>query len=198
MKKLFTIILLAFAISFSYAQESKFYLAIGGAYATTGGDIEEPYENGFALNIGLGLRLNKTWGLTANLGSAGHAIDGTDSALGVAVLSVGPMMTFGNARVSWDFKPQYGFNMKGVWRGDDVAAGANFLGLGDVEDFEMSGTAIVLGNSIVFGTDKGFTFSIDLDYVMGEFDELSDSTDSIEIESKYKSWRLGAGVRINF
>ena len=170
-------------------------MAVGGAYATTGGDVEEPYENGFALNVGLGYRLSNTWGLTANLGSAGHAIDGSDSALGVAALSVGPMISFGGDKMRWDFKPQYGFNMKGVWRGDDAANSP----LGDLENLEMSGTAIVIGNSLVFGgSNKGFTFSIDLDYIMGEFDEMSGPGGELEIEDKYKSWRIGAGVRLNF
>jgi hypothetical protein len=125
-------------------------------------------------------------------------MEDTDSALGVAVLSVGPMISLGGDKMRWDFKPQYGFNMKGVWRGDDLGDFADLTGI-DMEDWELSGTAIVLGNSLVFGgSNKGFTFSIDVDYVMGEFDEISDSTGSADLEMKYKSWRLGAGVRLNF
>ena len=105
------------------------------------------------------------------------------------------MISFGGDKMRWDFKPQYGFNMKGVWRGDDAANSP----LGDLENLEMSGTAIVIGNSLVFGgSNKGFTFSIDLDYVMGEFDEMSGPGGELEIEEKYKSWRIGAGVRLNF
>ena len=66
-------------VSIGYSQsDSKFYLGVGLGLATTGGDISSDNSYGTGLNLNflnIGYRFNDTWGLTANLGSAGHAID---------------------------------------------------------------------------------------------------------------------------
>ena len=82
--------------------------------------------------------------------------------------------------------------MKGVYRGDVAAA----LGL---EDLEFSGSGFILGNSFVFGDGgKGFSWSIDVDYLMGNFNEISGPGGTLEIDDDYSSLRLGVGVRYNF
>ena len=140
----------------------------------------------------MGYRFNESWGITANLGSAGHAIDDSDTAMGIGALSVGPMYSFPVGNMTWDFKPQYAFSMKGVWRGDEAAD----LGL---EEAETSGTAFIIGNSLVMGGGKGFTWSIDVDYLMGKFDELSVDGVTIDLDDEeYNSIRVGVGVRYNF
>jgi hypothetical protein len=182
----------------SFAQDSKFYIGIGAGYATAGGDAADDVnaEAGLNLNfLNIGYRFNESWGLTANLGSSGHGIKDTDSAIGVGVFSFGPMFTVSlNENISWDLKPQYAASMKGVLRGDDVEA----IGL---DDFEYSGNGFVFGNSLVFGDGgKGFDFSIDLDYLMGEFKEVSVQGVSVDIDedNSFNSFKIGVGVRYNF
>jgi hypothetical protein len=182
----------------SFAQDSKFYIGIGAGYATAGGDAADDVnaEAGLNLNfLNIGYRFNESWGLTANLGSSGHGIKDTDNAIGVGVFSFGPMFTVSlNENISWDLKPQYAASMKGVLRGDDVEA----IGL---DDFEYSGNGFVFGNSLVFGDGgKGFDFSIDLDYLMGEFKEVSVQGVSVDIDedNSFNSFKIGVGVRYNF
>ena len=180
----------------SFAQDSKFYIGIGAGYATAGGDAADEIKGGINLNfLNIGYRFNESWGLTANLGSSGHAIENTDSAIGVGVLSFGPMYTISlSESISWDLKPQYAASMKGVYSGDDTDA----LGLKDVE---LSGNGFMFGNSLVFGDgSKGFDFSIDLDYLMGKFTELSGPGGSLDIDedNSLNSLKIGVGLRYNF
>jgi hypothetical protein len=180
----------------SFAQDSKFYIGIGAGYATAGGDAADEIKGGINLNfLNIGYRFNESWGLTANLGSSGHAIENTDSAIGVGVLSFGPMYTISlSESISWDLKPQYAASLKGVYSGDDVAA----LGLKDVE---WSGNGFMFGNSLVFGDgSKGFDFSIDLDYLMGKFTEVSGPGGSLDIDedNSLNSLKIGVGLRYNF
>ncbi len=195
MKKFILLLTVVFlSISALQAQESKFYLGVGAGYASAGGeDFSDSYKGGIHINfLNMGYRFNESWGVTANLGSAGHSIDGSDSAMGIGAFSVGPMYSIPVGSASWDFKPQYAFSMKGVYRGDEIAA----LGL---EDVELSGSAFILGNSFVFGDGgKGFSWSIDVDYLMGNFDEASIGGITVDDDSDYSSLRLGVGVRYNF
>ena len=194
MKKLLLFItILTFGVSSVNAQDSNFYLGVGAGYATAGGELEEDYKGGIHINfLNMGYRFNETWGITANLGSAGHSIDDSDTAIGIGAFSVGPMMSFPVGNMTWDLKPQYAFNMKGVFRGDEAAA----LGL---EDVEMSGTAFIIGNSLVMGGGQGFTWSIDIDYLMGKFDEVEGPGGTAELDDEeYNSLRIGVGVRYNF
>lgn len=178
----------------SYGQDSKFYMGVGAGYATTGGDLnsDNNYKGGLHMNfLNLGLKFNETWGITANLASAGHPIDGSDSAAGVGAFSAGPMISFPTGNTTWEFKPQYAFSMAAVYRGDDAA----ILGL---EDLTLRGSGFIIGNSIVMGAEKGFTWSIDFDYLISKFDELELSGITYDDDSKYNSLRLGVGVRYNF
>ena len=196
---LFTLILL-FGVSTITAQDSnttqdsKFYLGVGAGYATTGGDVnsDNNYRGGIHINfVNIGYRINKTWGITANLGSAGHPIDNADSALGIAAISVGPMISFPVSNMTWDLKPQYVFGMTGVVRGDEAAD----LGL---EGLEFLGSGFIIGNSLVMGKGQGFTWSIDFDYLTGNFDEMKIDGETFEDDSDYNSFRVGVGVRYNF
>ena len=142
MKNLFTFIMVML-VSIGYSQsESKFYLGVGLGLATTGGDISSDNNYGTGLNLNflnLGYRFNDTWGLTANLGSAGHAIDDAEAALGIGVFSIGPMISFSvSDNMTWDFKPQYAPSMKGKYAGDDA---------GIFSDLTLSGNAFVIGIS---------------------------------------------------
>ena len=180
----------------SFAQDSKFYIGIGAGYATAGGDTADNVKGGINLNfLNTGYRFNESWGITVNLGSSGFAIEDTDSAIGIGVFSFGPMYTISlSESMSWDLKPQYAASLKGVYSGDDVAA----LGLKDVE---WSGNGFMFGNSLVFGDgSKGFDFSIDLDYLMGKFTEVSGPGGSLDIDedNSLNSLKIGVGLRYNF
>ena len=189
----------------SFAQDSKFYIGIGAGYASAGGDASDDpagvgpgysAEGGINLNfLNIGYRFNESWGLTANLGSSGHAIENTDSAIGIGVFSFGPMYTVSlSESISWDLKPQYAASMKGVFSGDDASA----IGFDDVE---YSGNGFMLGNSLVFGDgSKGFDFSIDLDYLLGKFTEVSGPGGSVDIDedNSFNSFKIGVGLRYNF
>ena len=197
-KVLFLFAIFALSAMQSFAQDSKFYIGIGAGYATAGGDATDDInaEAGINLNfLNIGYRFNESWGLTANLGSSGHAIEDTDSAIGIGVLSFGPMYSLSlSEKVSWDLKPQYAVSMKGVFTGDDAAA----IGLDTVE---YSGNGFMFGNSLVFGDgSKGFDFSIDLDYLMGKFNEFSVSGVTVDIDedNSFNSFKIGVGLRYNF
>ena len=194
MRKL--LLLLAFILaSFSMnAQDSKFYAEVGVGYATAGGEALEGVNGGLSLNfLNLGLRLNETFGITANLSSTGHTIEDVDDvAVGIGTFSVGPMISFSlSDNVSWDLKPQYAFSMKAVFADDS----------GVVDDVELSGNAFIFGNSIVFGDgSSGLALSVDLDYLSGKFTELEVLGDSVDIddENKINNLKIGVGLRYNF
>ena len=197
MKKLLllTFILTAFTMN---AQDSKFYLGVGLGYASAGGDVADDLDLGGGLNfnfLNLGYRFNETWGATANFSSSGHPIDDTDSAVGIGLLSVGPMISFPVGNMMWDFKPQYAFSAKGVIRGDDAQ---NSL-LGNLEDLEFSGHAFIIGNSLLFG-DGPWQFSADFDYVFGKFTEVEGPGGSADIDDDngFSNFKIGVGFRYNF
>ena len=195
-KKLLLFAVVTLSAMQSFAQDSKFYIGIGAGYATAGGDAADNVKGGINLNfLNTGYRFNESWGLTANLGSSGHAIENTDSAIGVGILSFGPMYTVSlSESISWDLKPQYAASLKGVYSGDDAAA----LGLKDVE---WSGNGFMFGNSLVFGDgSKGFDFSIDVDYLLGKFTEVSGPGGSYDLDedNSLNSLKIGVGLRYNF
>jgi hypothetical protein len=188
---LLTFILASFSMN---AQDSKFYAGVGVGYATAGGEALEGVNGGLSLNfLNLGLRLNETFGITANLSSTAHTIEDVDDvAVGIGTFSVGPMISFSlSDNISWDLKPQYAFSMKAVFADDS----------GLVDDVELSGNAFIFGNSIVFGDgSSGFAFSVDLDYLSGKFTELDALGASVDIddENKINNLKIGVGLRYNF
>tara|TARA_B110000977_G_C10913077_1_gene430071 strand:+ start:129 stop:719 length:591 start_codon:yes stop_codon:yes gene_type:complete len=184
-----------FAFTSVNAQDSKFYAGVGLGYATAGGDVADDLSLSGGLNINflnLGYRINETWGITANLSSSGHAIDDSDSAVGIGLYTVGPMISFPLGNMTWDVKPQYGI-AAGVIRGDEADA----LGL---EDVTYSGNAFVIGNSLVMSISKGFSWSIDVDYVSGKFTKVEGPGGSLDIDDDngFNNFKVGAGVRYNF
>ena len=192
MKNLFTILLLVLFVSNTNAQDSKFYIGVGAGLATMGGDINDgDAYSGTGLNINflnMGLRLNETWGLTANFSSSGFDLEEGDGAFGAGVFSVGPMLSFPMGNMTWDLKPQIILGLSGVWNDTDTL----------FDDATMKGSGFVIGNSIVMGEGKGFSWSIDLDYVIGNYDEIEDYSADLEIDSSFSSLKAGVGVRYNF
>lgn len=197
MKKIILTLISIFTISLGYSQDSKFYLGVGVGFASNGGDLssDNNYKSGININfLNTGYRFSESIGATVNLSSSGHAIDGTDSAIGIGVFSVGPMFTLPIGGISLDIKPQYALSMKGVYRGDDAANSP----LGNLESIELSGSGFLLANSFVIGDGEGLDFSVDLDFLSGKFNELSGPGGTIDDDSKYSSLRVGVGMRYNF
>ena len=105
---------------------------------------------------------------------------------------MGSISAFPLSNIKWDFKPQYAFSMTGVFRGGDAEA----LG---VEDLEIRGSGFVLGNSFIMSESKGFSWTIDVDYLMGKFDEFwLDGIGFEQNDETYNSLRFGLGLRYNF
>ena len=189
MKKfILTATLALFLTNISTAQDSKFYLGIGVGYASAGGDFDD-HDGGIAFDFfDMGYRFNESWGVTLGLNSAGHTFDdeGISGATGVATFAIGPMYSFPVGNMKWDFKPQYAFSMAGV---SDYDGGL---------ETEAKGSAFILGNSLVMGQGS-WQWSIDLDYVMGNFDSAEiDGQEVDDVDSDYNSFRIGVGLRYNF
>ena len=93
--------------------------------------------------------------------------------------------------INWDIKPQYAFGMTGKFVSDDDI----------IDDIDYKGNGFIFGNSLVFGGgNKGFKFSIDLDYMSGKFNEAKYSGITIDIDedNKLTNFKMGVGVRYNF
>jgi len=199
MKKLFTIIMLML-ITIGYSQsESKFYLGVGlGMSSAKFAESEtSDLKTGVNFNfLNLGYRFSETWGVTFNLSSSGHVLKDDDTvAVGIAYLGVGPMYTVSlSESVYWDIKPQYAFNLTATSVEDGVSG----------EEVLEKGAGFIFGNSLVFGDGgKGFSFSIDLDYLSGNFkqitvDDVSYDLDDTEFDGGISNFKLGAGIRYNF
>jgi|TARA_B110000908_G_C10114473_1_gene384586 hypothetical protein len=194
MKKVFLLFALLLFTFNTYSQDSKFYLGVGVGIATIGGDINEAdaYKGGLNINfLNMGVRFNETWGLTANLGSSGHALNDGDGAFGAGVLSAGPMISLSGTNITWDFKPQMILGLSGVWTDTNTL----------FDDATMKGKGFVIGNSLVLGDSmgKGFVWSIDLDYVLGKYDDISDWSGSFTLQDRtFNSLKIGVGIRYNF
>ena len=207
MKKLqlnFMLVILTLSFSISHAQsddekdpstsKSKLYLGVGLGFAAAGGDIGDEVKTGLNLNfLNLGYRFSETWGATFNISSSGHVLKDNDAAaIGVAYFGIGPMYTVSlSESINWDIKPQYSFGMTGKIVSDDNI----------VDDIDYKGNGFVFGNSLVFGGgNKGFKFSIDLDYMSGKFNEAKYSGITVDIDedNKLTNFKLGVGIRYNF
>jgi hypothetical protein len=193
MKKIIFTAIAVFALSLSYAQESKVYLGVSVGVAFPGGDGSEDL-NSAGLNLGFlnfGYRFSESWGATLNLTSSGFAYNDIDgAAFGVGVFSVGPMYTASLGKtMSLDLKPQYAFSIAGKTKGLD-----------QIDEATFKGNGFVLGSSLNFGISKGFKFSINLDYTTGKWKEVEfgGETESLDSNNKISSFVLGAGLRYNF
>ena len=178
----------------SSVSQSKFYLGVGLGISVPGGDIGEDIKTGVNLNfLNLGYRFSETWGATFNISSSGHVSkDDDDLAIGIAYFGIGPMYTVSlSEKVSWDIKPQYAFNLSGAAEYDGSS----------ITDGDFDGNGFVFGNSVVFGDGgKGFSFSVDLDYMSGKFTEYKTSGITIKYteDNKITNFKLGVGIRYNF
>ena len=196
MKKIILLLSVVFlSTSALQAQDSKFYLGVGAGYATAGGDDAEDVKGGVNLRfLDMGYRFNESWGVTAGLVSSGHGAEDADATLGLASFAIGPMYSVPVGTVSWDIKPQFALSYVSKVAGDDVEP--------SVEDGTFKGSAFILGNSFVFGDGgKGFTWSIDVDYRMGnlkEFELDGETLDLGEDNLKVNNLSIGVGLRYNF
>lgn len=198
MKQLFYVLTILCTLNFVSAQESKFYLGLGLGVAFPGGEISEnnDLETGVDLTLlNAGYRFSEHWGATLTWGSSGHTVEDLDDvAFGAGYLAVGPMYTLPiSDKISWDIKPQYAFSMVGIYTGDLAEeTGA--------DDLTARGSAFIFGNSLVFGSGKGFKFSINLDYLTGKFKKVEDPMGDYDLEddNDFSKFSLGAGVRYNF
>jgi hypothetical protein len=191
MKKIILTLITIFTISLGYSQESKAYLGVSLGVAIPGGDIADDLETGIDLGfINFGYRFSENWGAILNLVSSGHTVkDADDGVVGIAYFGLGPMYTTSiSDNISWDIKPQIALGLTGVSVQDGY------------DDMTSKGNGFVLGNSLVFGTEKGFKFSINLDYLTGKFTEYNDGVDTYDIDDDngFNKLSLGVGVRYNF
>ena len=207
LKILSLLFLVSFTVAYSQSDDdndssvskSKFYLGVGLGLASPGGDNGEDIKVGLNLNfLNLGYRFSETWGATLNLSSSGHTSkDVEDVSVGIAYLGIGPMYTVNlNESIYWDIKPQYAFNLSAAFVEDGNVSNDVTL---------QKGTGFVFGNSLVFGDGgKGFSFSIDLDYMSGKFKEITLLGTTVDIddipgaEDAITQFKLGVGVRYNF
>ena len=63
-------------------------------------------------------------------------------------------------------------------------------------EFNGKGNGFIFGNSLVFGSSKGFKFSINLDYLMGKITEVEDI--EVDEDNSFNKLSIGAGLRYNF
>ena len=172
---------------------SKFYLGIGGGVAFRGGDINywNNYSTGINLTLlNLGYRINERFGVTANWNSSGHGL-GAYSSIGIGYLSVGGIISVPTKQFTWDIKPQFAPLVGGVFS-DDV-----LYELGLYESI-LIGSGFVFVNSLVRSTKKGFTYSLDLDYLSSYFNKARIDGIMYDDNSTYNSLRIGVGIRYNF
>ena len=203
MKNLFTVLLLIVFAFNTNAQDSKFYIGLGGGYASASGAVaDEGYKGGLYLKLlDVGLRFNETWGVTLGLASSTHTDEDIDDlGIGLTSFAIGPMYSVDLGNIRWDFKPQYAFTFA-MYKKVQTAVG--------LVNIDFMGSAWIIGNSFVFGDGgKGFAWSIDLDYRSGKItetggDEVSDAEGvfyPLQTFSKtpINNFMIGAGLRYNF
>ena len=145
---------------------SKFYLGIGAGVAFRGGDINywNNYSTGINLNfLNLGYRFNDTFGVSANWNSSAHTL-GIGSAVGIGYLSIGGIFSIPTNYFTVDIKPQYAPRVLALFNG------AVLDNLGLYESY-LFGRGFVFSNSMVRSTGKGFSYSLDLDFLLSKFNE---------------------------
>ena len=200
MKNLLLVTIVLFLSINILAQDSKAYIGVGLGYAIPSGDAMIGVDNGMELGIvNFGYRFNENWGATINLVSSGHTLEATtDVAWGLAYLGVGPMYTTSlSDNISLDVKPQAALGMVGVY----VVESNSVLGL---DGAQVTGSGFVLGNSLVFGSERGLKFSVNFDYLFGNW-KTTTYTDGSSFDWKNVGYAtamsklsLGVGIRYNF
>lgn len=197
MKKTLLLLCVIFLSEYSFSQESKAYLGVSAGLALPGGASMEGIEDGIDFGfIHFGYRFNESWGATVNLNSSGHTIENSsDIAVGIGYWGIGPIYSLAiNDNMVYDLKPQLALGM--------LAAYADDSGL--ISDFEIKGNGFVIGNSLVFGQTRGIKFSVNIDYLIGNWekmviDNLSyDWEDDLGYDPEISKLSVGIGIRYNF
>ena len=230
MRYLLILLFISFNSFNSFAQEddeklSKFYLGIGGGFASKGGNVRTSFNccdpdrprqsiysnvtNGLYLNfLNAGYRINETFGISASFTSSALAIDDGDnysSSIAFVYTSFGGILSIPTKHFTIDIKPQYAFKVVGTFYGD-------VLDYNNWYEVKLHGGGFVFSNSIVRSTKKGFTYSLDIDYLTTRFDEArifgyyrypgpynnNQYNALLSDDSHYNSLRVGIGVRYNF
>jgi hypothetical protein len=203
MKNLLLVIIVLFLTTNILAQDSKAYIGVGLGYAIPGGDAMIGVDNGIELGIvNFGYRFDENWGATINLVSSGHTLEATtDVAWGLAYYGVGPMYTTSlSDNISLDVKPQAALGMVGVYVLESNSANS-VLGL---DGAQVRGSGFVLGNSLVFGSERGLKFSVNFDYLFGNWkttkytDGSSFDWNNLGYATAMSKLSLGLGLRFNF
>ncbi|MDA9127469.1 hypothetical protein N9J65_01275 [Flavobacteriaceae bacterium] len=199
MKKLIFLIAILLSMGVT-AQDLQPYLAVNVGASFSGGELLEEVDPGTGLdfNLNAGLRVNVDdfpvgIGAVLTYGASASSFedDGGDTAgFGAGYLGAGPLLTLEVVEnFAWDIKPQYVFSLAGVldYEGGDF-------------DATLKGSGWMLGQSFVFGTDQGFKFSVNLDYLSGKYDSIEVDGESIDIDSdnSYSHFTIGVGARYNF
>lgn len=200
MKKFITLLIVLLAFSSIQAQSG--YIGVSAGYAVPGGDAIDGLEDGIDLGfIHLGYRFTENWGMVANLNSSGHLIEGSDvMAYGIAYIGIGPMYTLPiNDRMSLDIKPQAAMRLTGKPSGFGYQDGVN------LDNIIFRGNGLLLGTSLVMGGQRGFAFSLNVDYLSGTWTKVEydgEEFDWSEMGSNnpddLTQFKVGVGVRYNF
>ena len=195
------------------AQESKVYMGMSFGSSEPGGEIASNFEKGRSFGmLNFGYRFTDQWGAVLNWSSSSHKIEDYDIHINIAYVAVGPMFTLPlNEKFALDIKPQYVIGMTGIYDDDiyasvvvDEVNGNDISRSVWIEDFTMKGNAFLLGTSLNYGMSKGIKFSINLDYLSGEFNEFTGKVagKSTEFENyafnAFTNLSIGVGIRYNF
>jgi hypothetical protein len=70
---------------------------------------------------------------------------------------------------------------------------AGVIDIDGIGEVDLKGDAFIIGNSLLMGDGK-WQWSADLDYVMGNFDDIEGES----FDADFNSLRIGVGVRYNF
>lgn len=188
MKKIILIAVSVFALSFSYAQESKGYIGVSIGAAFPGGDLTKLDKSSTGLNLGLinaGYRFTDNFGLTLNWGATAYknGVDNT-ATFGIGYLALGPMVSIPlNDKIGIDLKPQLAFTT-GVY--DDGTDKLN----------TNSSTGLLLGSSINFTLARHWGLAINLDYLSTKFKEIDG--EPLGIDYKAVSFNTSLGIQYKF
>ena len=134
--------------------------------------------------ININYNFSEKIGITVGLASSGHSFEETDATSGLARFSIGPTLTTPIGGLSWELKPQFSISSSGIVETSGV----------EVDIDKASG--IIIGNSLLFGSNDGLQFIGNIDFVTGKIKEI----EGIEIDEDngYSFFNLGIGLRYNF
>ena len=183
MKNLFLVVLSFISINL-YSQ--GFSLDAGAGISIPGGDMYDGAETGLDLKlIQLNYKFSESIGITASLASSAHGGEDSDVTIGLGRFSIGPSYTLPLGGISWEFKPQFILSSSGVVDDPDF---------GDSDIDKANG--FVIGNSILFGSNDGFQFITNIDFITGKIKEIEGF--EIDEDNGYSFFNIGVGVRYNF